>query len=135
MLAKLPVEFGPAQIGLWRVDLCRSLLRIAWRVFRVSGTAAFGQSARASPALARARGFSPMERLGSTFSSIGILNIECDKENAFDRLDEETVTALAGLVTIAIPKLQGVFRIVTGIACIAIMQGLSVEVRSEALPP
>jgi hypothetical protein len=28
-----------------------------------------------------------------------------------------------------------VFRIVTGIACIAIMQGLSVEVRSEALTP
>jgi len=135
MLAKLPVEFGPAQIGLWRVDLCRSLLRIAWRVFRVSGTAAFGQSARASPALARARGFSPMERLGSTFSSIGILNIECDKENAFDRLDEETVTALAGLATIAIQNSRECSVLSPGIACIAIMQGLSAEVRSEALTP
>jgi hypothetical protein len=43
-----------------------------------------------------------MERLGTTFSSIGILNIKCDKENAFDRLDEEIVTALAGSATIAI---------------------------------
>jgi hypothetical protein len=35
-------------------------------------------------------------------SSIGILNIECDKENAFNRFGEETVTGLAGLATIAI---------------------------------